>query len=120
MLSTSGTGVFKHYCGGKLATVSLFLPYNPCNMEENHEGCNDEIPSDCCKDQQNYYKVDADFSAASTDYQLKKFEIELGSFIQFEEFALKTVQSTLEYERGPPLFKRPPVYLLYHRLLLYA
>lgn len=90
-------------------------------MADDHEGCNDEIPSDCCKDQQNYYKVDADFSASSSENQVKKIEILTGVIpVNWSENFTIVQKDFSSFERGPPADNRPEPYLLYQRLLLYS
>ncbi len=40
-----GVPVFKHYCGGELESISVFVKHASCCGEEEDE------PSDCCKDE---------------------------------------------------------------------
>lgn len=45
LLMHIGVPVFKHYCGGELESISVFVKEASCCGEEEDE------PSDCCKDE---------------------------------------------------------------------
>ncbi len=45
LLMHIGVPVFKHYCGGELESISVFVKHASCCGEEEDE------PSDCCKDE---------------------------------------------------------------------
>lgn len=52
--STSSFSIAKHYCGGHLMDVAYFGDAEPCAMEialANRYGCDQEVKSDCCKDE---------------------------------------------------------------------
>ncbi|RMB57117.1 hypothetical protein EAX61_12155 [Dokdonia sinensis] len=52
--STSSFSIAKHYCGGHLMDVAYFGDAQPCAMEmalANRYGCDQEVKSDCCKDE---------------------------------------------------------------------
>ena len=120
--SVLGVQVYKHYCGGFLAEVSLYFQSNPCADESGEESCSKGKKESCCDDEFQYLQLDVD---------LHKTNIER---LNFDQLAFKSIhplvsnlffkvefnnEEKIEFEE-PPERNLAPLYRLFHRYTLYG
>ncbi len=67
VVSTMGIAINKHYCGGKLAGVSLYVAAT-C-------GCNSAMSAKCCSQEQEFYQLDEDYSLVAFDYPFETDQV---------------------------------------------
>ncbi|MFN8415411.1 MAG: hypothetical protein U0U66_03665 [Cytophagaceae bacterium] len=114
-----GIPVYSHFCGDKLASISLFGEggtTKKCNQ------CGKKSTKDCCKDTRQVLSIDDSNSGKFLKIDLPKFS----DFIAFGlnnnisvdgEFYWVAIHSDsfYVYETGPP---KTPIYIYIHSLLI--
>lgn len=113
-----GLVINSHYCGGKLASLSLFdFDNTKCDK------CGHKMAKDCCKDTKTSLSVDDDQQLTRTN-SLSTFDyshfLALVSTISFQltpSFAIINSNNTRFYvfETGPP---KTPIYIQLRSLLI--
>jgi hypothetical protein len=113
-----GLVISSHYCGGKLASISLF-DFNDTKCEK----CGQKMAKDCCKDTKTQLSVDDDQQLARsntyTPFDYSQF-LALVSTISFQltpSSARINSNNTRFYvfETGPP---KTPIYIQIRSLLI--
>ena len=113
-----GLVINSHYCGGKLASFSLFdFNDNKCDK------CGQKMAKDCCKDTKTQLSVDDDQQIARSntfsaiDYSNFLALVPNFSFQLTPDFAIINLNTTRFYvfETGPP---KTPIYIQVNSLLI--
>ncbi|MCC7028950.1 MAG: hypothetical protein IT257_01505 [Chitinophagaceae bacterium] len=120
LLSSAGVTVTAHYCGGDLASLSLFKRISCCcdeNQEAKEEGC--------CKNENKQLKITADQN--KFEFAEKKFQMTcsiLPSYGVFASFAVPNIKSValspVTLPRSPDNCCSIPLYKRNHSLLFYC
>jgi len=120
LLSSAGVTVTAHYCGGDLASLSLFKHISCCcdeSQEAKEEGC--------CKNENKQLKITADQNKA--EFAEKKFQLPCSVLPVngvFASFALPYIRSgallPVTLPRSPDIGCSIPVYKRNHSLLFYC
>jgi len=99
LVSTIGVTINKHYCGGKLADVSLFLEAT-CNCGDS------EMSSDCCQLGSEHFQLDEDYSLSYFDFNINPSVTAVLS-ITYLDFSNETCFSPVDFlNYKPPLIER--------------
>ena len=64
LLSTVGITINEHFCGGILTEEAVFI-------EASCACGNSEMPSNCCKNENEYHQLDEDYTVVESDINLK-------------------------------------------------
>jgi hypothetical protein len=94
LITTTGIGISKHYCGKTLVSVSLFNEADSC--------CGD---SDCCHNENQLFKVHDYFSASQIVAPPELAEVDILGHEIFNELLTLTCESQniiLTYNDSPP------------------
>ena len=110
LIPAIGLSVKQHYCGGKLASVSILFTNSlscPCGKKP--------MKKDCCKDKTTILKL-KDIQNISKNFVTnfaKTFKIFVPSYPVFNyHFSEVAFEKHLPFEHPPPLQKSEPFYLL--------
>ncbi len=99
--TSSGVVINMHYCMGKLTDWSISqskdVVCSNCGMKESES-------NGCCKDQQQFLKIDKDQKTPNTSYQLAQFASD-ALIHNYFELSAAHVPSLMEEH---PLVKAPP------------
>ena len=97
--STVGVVINKHYCGGNLASISLFSSSGPC-------GCGDKnMDEGCCQDKASIVQLDEDYNSSSFELNISSDYATMSLAQSVNSFILKI--NTANYQRYiPPLIER--------------
>ena len=120
-ISSIGIGVHKHYCAGYLADISIYLPSDPCGMEEGEMSCHKKKKK-CCEDEFQFIQLDQDLQKKElSNLQLEDVfkEIEKPRILTF--IALNTKEEIdFSKAKDPPDIHKEPLYQLFQRYTFYG
>ena len=110
LIPAIGLSVKQHYCGGKLASVSILFtdsPSCPCGKKP--------MKKDCCKDKTKVFKLKdtQNFSKSIVSNFSQTFKFLVQSYPVYNyHFVEVAFQKHLPFAHPPPLQKSEPLYLL--------
>lgn len=110
LLSVTGLALNKHYCGGELSCVSLWIPDDCCE-------CPDETDSSCCADSGVFLKAsdDSHLSSSETfDFNFLADVTPLQQDFQFAAFRSEFIEESYQFFSDLP----PPDRVIAFRTLL--
>jgi len=94
LISTMGVVISKHYCGGSFVSTSVFHEAKSC--------CGD---SDCCHNEDSFFRVKDDFSAPAVLAAPILSELDILGYDLFAEILLElpeTENSNFRFTDSPP------------------
>jgi len=96
VIATIGVTVRSHYCGGKLAGTSVYASAS-CGS------CDNEMTSNCCNDESEFFQMDEDFvtTSANIDFSLNITFSLVSTYINFFIIEKNNSSDYLNYK--PPL-----------------
>ncbi len=108
-----GIQVNRHYCGGKLASVNLFVGKGKCACGET------EMPAGCCKDENKIYQIEDDQQKIAFSFDLLKVTLfkftppaPVFEWFTFQNYVLSFHDSLAVIWQNPPLPPlKTPLYL---------
>lgn len=117
LVSNTGLAFNVHYCGDKIASVSLKSNFSPPKTEENCCGI-DEKENSCCKDEVvNFQKKSDNFIEKGFSFQAVASFVfqEWNSFVTtaFQQFSSDKITTYFCDANAPPLFKLYSQYIFY-------
>ncbi|MCV9926673.1 hypothetical protein OIU83_03385 [Flavobacterium sp. LS1R49] len=118
LVSNVGLAFDVHYCGGKLASISLNTTVQ-ASSGKRCCGAAQEKKSSCCKDKVVHFEKKSDTATIKTflfqlDFPFTIQEIKTVAFFSVPNFKSKQLTTYYSDAHAPPLFK------LYHQYIFYA
>jgi hypothetical protein len=77
LISTCGITICKHYCGGKLAVISIYKNASACCGESNFTNTCCTQQNNCCRDEVSFSKILADQNEIITNPVFQKMDLQL-------------------------------------------
>ena len=113
LLSVSGLAVKYHYCGDKIASVSVFSP--ACGCEKSSQ---QHMPDDCCKNKLKFFKVANDYSPSVGFHYVKVNPVVAAVFnsVNFSFVSVEVTRNLMVQYNPPP--SPDGLFLLHSSLLI--
>lgn len=116
-----GVWINVHYCGGKVADVSLYSNHSDCGCADQKAilCCAAEHADSCCSDETLFFQLDVDQQTAKTTMELP---VDLMLFVLLQESYLADDAEDLfsDYPTLAPPLIRPPAFILNCSLTYYG
>lgn len=116
----AGIQVHKHYCGGYLAEMSLYLASNPCADEQGEATCHKKQKKKCCDDEVEFSQLDLDFLSKHKNEIQRNSAALLATFSENFSISCKQLESNaITQYRAPPEALKKKLFLLHQNWTYY-